>query len=67
MTKKQKYNNSKQKVRNTGENVEVTFSFSKAEYDMLKRVADERRRSIRSTMLTVFRNLDYKQEVKKWV
>lgn len=65
--KKQKYNNSKQRVRNTGENMEVTFSFSKAEYAMLKRVANRRRKSIRSTMLRMFYEMDYRQEAKRWV
>lgn len=61
--KKQKYNNSKQRVRNTGENMEVTFSFSKAEYAMLRRVASKRRRSIRSMMLKMFYDMDFEQEV----
>ena len=62
-----KNNRSKQRVRPTGENVELTLSFSKPEYAMLRRVADRRRRSIRSMILKMFYDMDYRQEVKKWL
>ena len=67
MTKKKKCNKSKQRVRSIGENMEVTLSFSKAEYAMLRRVADRKRKSIRSTMLRMFYETDYRQEVEKWL
>lgn len=67
MTKKKKRNKSKQRVRSIGENMEVTLSFSKAEYAMLRRVADRKRKSIRSTMLRMFYETDYRQEVEKWL
>lgn len=58
-------NKSKQRVRPTGENVEITLSFSKKEYAMLRRVADKRNRSIRSMMLKMFYDMDFKQEAKR--
>lgn len=54
--------NPKQHVDFSGSNVEITFSFSREEYSMLKRVADRKRRSIRSVMLRMFYDLDFKQE-----
>ena len=60
-------NKSKQRVRPTGENVEITLSFSKKEYAMLRRVADRRKRSIRSMILKMFYDMDFKQETKKQI
>lgn len=60
-------NNSKQRVRPAGENVELILSFSKAEYAMLRRVSDRRNRSIRSMLLKMFYDMDFKQEAKRWV
>lgn len=65
MKKRHAKPNPKQKVNKVGENVEVTFSFSKDEYNMIKRVADRRRRSIRSAMLRMFYDLDFKQEKRE--
>lgn len=59
--------NPKQKVVHTGENIDITFSFSKSEYAMIKRVADRRRRSIRSVMLRMFYDLDFKQEKREYL
>lgn len=56
--------NPKQIVNSSGANVEITFSFSRDEYSMMKRVADRKRRSIRSVMLRMFYDLDFKQEQK---
>ncbi|MEE1085796.1 MAG: hypothetical protein U0L05_01280 [Schaedlerella sp.] len=60
-------NKSKQRVRPAGENVELTLSFSKKEYTLLRRVADKRKRSIRSMILKMFYDMDFKQEAKRWV
>ena len=60
-------NKSKQRVRPAGKNVEMTLSFSKKEYAMLRRVADKRKRSIRSMILKMFYDMDFKQEAKRWV
>ena len=62
MSKRHSKPNPKQRVNHVGENIEVTFSFSKEEYGMIKRVADRRKRSIRSAMLRMFYDLDFKQE-----
>lgn len=67
MSKRHSKPNPKQKVEHVGENIEVTFSFSKAEYAMIKRVADRRRRSIRSAMLRMFYDLDFKQEKREYL
>ena len=66
MKKRHAKPNPKQKVEWVGENVEVTFSFSKSEYAMMKRVADARRRSLRSCTLRFFYDLDFKQTKKGW-
>lgn len=66
MSKRHSKPNPKQQVKNVGENIEVTFSFSKEEYAMLKRVADRRKRSIRSAMLRMFYDLDFKQEKRAY-
>ena len=64
MKKRHSKPNPKQKVEWVGENVEVTFSFSRSEYAMMKRVADVRRRSLRSCILRFFYDLDFKQTKK---
>ena len=64
MGKRHSMPNPKQKVEWVGENVEVIFSFSKSEYAMMKRVADARRRSLRSCILRFFDDLDFKQTKK---
>lgn len=66
MKKRHSKPNPKQKVEWVGENVEITFSFSKSEYAMMKRVADRRRRSLRSCILRFFYDLDFKQTKKGW-
>ena len=66
MKKRHSKPNPKQKVVWVGENVEVTFSFSKSEYMMMKRAADIRRRSLRSCILRFFYDLDFKQTKKGW-
>lgn len=67
MGKRHSKPNPKQKVEHVGENIEMTFSFSKDEYAMIKRVADRRRRSIRSAMLRMFYDLDFKQEKREYL
>lgn len=62
-----KHSNPKQRVTHTGENIDITFSFSKDEYTMIKRVADRRKRSIRSVMLRMFYDLDFRQEKKEYL
>lgn len=67
MEKRHSKPNPKQKVDYSGENIEITFSFSRDEYSMMKRVADRKRRSIRSVMLRMFYDLDFKQEQKEGI